>query len=421
MSRRIFPRRVVMVGGTTSYADCALAAWLLLSPGSLVKGSCVDEYEEEFARQVGVAHALSFNSGRVGLYGLLQSMGVGSGDEVLLQVPTHIVVPNAIRYLGARPVFVDCRLDNYNMDLEEAERRISERTKVLLVQHTFGIPVDTDAALALARRHKIDVIEDCVHALGATYDGRSVGTFGRAAFYSTEETKTITSVMGGVVVTDDTELAQRMRQFQLQCSWPTTMVVVRYMLKFILYHVLTEPSLYPVARRIYELTGRRQLAPEAVSDEEKRGMPPHDYEQRLSNAQARMALRQLRRLDANVAQRRAVARQYAAVLSALGFDCPTPPEKSDPAMVRYPVWVPDRPQALRAAAHKIELGTWFTSVLEESVSPAHGGYEAGSCPRAEEAADHLVNLPTNGRVLREDIDRIQRVMAGLVEAKIDGT
>src|SRR5207248_6324325 len=109
---------------------------------------------------------------------------------------------NAIRYTGAKPVYVDCQLNTYNMDLKEAEQRITSRTRALVLQHTFGIPVDLDAALDLTRRYKLDLIEDCVHALGATYDGRQVGSFGRAAFFSTEETKTISTTMGGMAVTD---------------------------------------------------------------------------------------------------------------------------------------------------------------------------------------------------------------------------
>src|SRR5207249_8180397 len=112
-------------------------------------------------------YAISCNSARVGLYGLLRALGVVEGAEVLLSIPSHIVVANAIRYTGAQPVYVDCRLEDYNIDLEDAERRITPRSRVLLVQHTFGIPVEMDAALALARRHNLVVIEDCVHALGA--------------------------------------------------------------------------------------------------------------------------------------------------------------------------------------------------------------------------------------------------------------
>src|SRR5206468_4787390 len=136
------PRRLALLGGTTRWSDCAEALRYLLRPAQLVQGAKIEEYEQAFAGTVGVKYAISFNGGRVGLYGLLRALGVGEGAEVLLSVPTHIVVANAVRYTGARPVYVDCRAEDYNIDLGDAERRITSRSRVLLLQHTFGIPVE---------------------------------------------------------------------------------------------------------------------------------------------------------------------------------------------------------------------------------------------------------------------------------------
>jgi dTDP-4-amino-4,6-dideoxygalactose transaminase len=378
----------------------------LADPRHLIQGPAIGQYEQAFARQIGVRYASSFSAGRVGLYGLLRALGVGEGDEVLLQAPTHIVVANAIRYTGARPVYVDCSLDDYNMDLAEAARRITPRTKVLLVQHTFGMPANLDAALALARRHGLAVIEDCVHALGATYAGRQVGSLGQAAFFSTEETKTISSTMGGMVVTDDPELAEQMRAFQASCTWPSRVLTTRYLVKLVLYHLLMEPHVHRYTRAIYELVGRRSPLPRPTAPSELRGARPANYEQRLSNGQAAILLRQLGRLESNLAHRRTIATACRARLSAQGLSVPSPGANTTPAFVRYPVWVDDRAAATRATAPYVVLGTWFTSVLEEAVSPAHGGYEPGSCPRAEAAAEHLVNIPTHPRVRLQDVDVI---------------
>jgi dTDP-4-amino-4,6-dideoxygalactose transaminase len=316
------------------------------------------------------------------------------------------VVPNAIRYTGARPVYVDCRLDSYTMDLEQAEQRITPRTKVLLLQHTFGIPTELDAALDLARRHGLDVIEDCVHALGATYHGRHVGSFGRAAFFSSEESKTISTTQGGMVVTDDAELAAHVQEFQAQCAWPPASQVARYIQKLVLYHWLTKPHLNRYNRKIYALLGRRHPLPRATSDEEARGGRPATYEQSLSNAQAALGLRQLRRLASNLAHRRATAMAYNVQLSAQGVYVPHPPDGAEPAFVRYPVWVDDRAAVIRRAARHAVLGTWFTSVLQGAVSPECGDYEMGSCPRAEAAAKHLINLPTTPHVSPHDVELI---------------
>src|SRR3989454_1087419 len=279
------PRCLALLGGTTRWSDCVEALRYLLTPAQLVQGAKIKEYEDAFARTVGVKYAISFSSARVGLYGLLRALGVGEGAEVLLSVPTHIVVANAIRYTGARPVYVDCRLEDYNIDLGDAEHRITPRSRVLLLQHTFGIPVEMGAALAFARRHNLVVIEDCVHALGARYDRRRVGSFGHAAFFSTEETKTISTVMGGMAVTNDPDLASRMRTFQASCSWPPTSLAARYLLKFVLYHLLTEPHVHRVARVAYERSGRRNPLPGPTTLEERQGQRACDYERRLSEGQ----------------------------------------------------------------------------------------------------------------------------------------
>jgi perosamine synthetase len=321
-------------------------------------------------------------------------------------VPTHIVVANAIRYAGARPVFVDCTRSSYTIDLDDAERRLSPRTKAIVLQHTFGIPADLEGALELARRHGLEVIEDCVHSLGARYAGRPLGGFGRAAFFSTEETKTISTTMGGMVVTDDAGLAARIRAFHESCATPSRSLTARYVMKLAVYHALTQPCVHRYMRELYERLGRRNPLPQATDEYERRGLRPRRYEERLSNAQADLGLRQLRRLGENLSHREAVAAAYRSRLDELGFDAPRVPAKGRPAFVRYPVWVENRPAAVRSVAPYAVLGTWFTSVLEEAESPAAGGYVAGSCPNAEAAARHLVNLPTHHRVGARDIDAI---------------
>jgi len=410
-------RTAALLGGTTTWGDCAAAIRFVARPKALVQGDEIRAYEREFAGAIGVRHAFSFSAARVGFYGLLRAQGVGPGDEVLVPLPTHMVVANAVRYTGATPVFVDCRLSDYNVDLDEAEKSITARTKAIVVQHTFGIPVDLDRALELARRHGLSLIEDCVHALGATYKGRMIGSFGQAAFFSTEETKIISSTMGGMLVTDDPELAERLARFQESCEWPPRRLVVKYLLKLLVYHALTEPRVHRVARPLYDALGGPNPLPRPTSAEEMRGLRPRGYERRLSNAQAAIALRQLRRLDENVAHRRRIASVYERRLAERGFRVPDRETLEGGAFVRFPVWADDREAAVAAAAPSAVLGQWFSSVLNESRDPADAGYAAGSCPNAEAAAGHLVNLPTHLRVRSEDAEGIAQLISAPSERR----
>lgn len=406
VTRRAFGRRLALLGGTTSVGDCAVAVRHMLDSRSLTRGQAITEYEQAFAGFVGTRYACSFAAGRVGLYGLLRVLGIGAGDEVLLQVPTHIVVANAIRYTGAQPIYVDCELRTYNIDFEQAVRKITPRTKAIVLQHTFGIPADIDAAMTVAEEHGLSLIEDCVHSLGATYRDRQVGSFGRAAFFSTEETKTISTTMGGMAVTNDSELAADMQAFQDECRWPSASLTRRYMTKLAVYHVLTQPNVHRYSRAAYDRLGQRSPLPRPTSTAELFGKRPADYEQRLSNAQAAIGIRQLARLPSNLAHRAAVAEEYERRLAERGFRLPQPPSETAPAYVRYPVWVADRASAVASVAPHGVLGTWFTSVLEEAADPRSAGYVDRSCPNAEAAAHHLVNLPTHPRVRPQDIEAI---------------
>lgn len=404
-------RRVALLGGTTSLGDCMAAISFLARPHRLIAGPAVRRYESAFADYLGVRHGYSFSSGRVALFGILNGLGIGAGDDVAVCVPTHVVVANAVRYTGARPVFTDCTADTCNVDVAALARGITSRTRAIVLQHTFGLPADLDGVLGIGRRHGIPVIEDCVHALGASYRGARIGSLGHAAFFSTEETKTISTTMGGMAVTNDDRLSQRLGEFQRDCAAPAPWLTARYLAKLVAYHMLTEPRVHRYTRALYEASGNRNPLPGPTTPEEIRGELPPRYQQRLSNAQALLGFRQLQRVEGNIAHRRQITAAFRARLAVLGFSTPDPPPGVEPAYVRLPIQVEDRAAAMDAVAPHAVLGAWFTSVLEEAVNPGVGGYMAGSCPVAEQLSQHLVNLPTHPRVSLSDVDAIIAALA----------
>lgn len=396
--------RLSLLGGTTDRTDVALALRGVLRRQGRIDGPAIAAFEDACAAAAAARHGVSFATGRLALTAILEALDVGPGDEVLVPVPTHVVVPNAVRAAGASPVFVDSDPRTLNVDLHRVRERVGPRTRVLLVQHTFGIPVDMDEALAVSRTHGLHLVEDCVHALGATWRGAPVGSLGRAGFTSTEETKVISTTLGGVAFTDDAELAERLRTAADHCRWPSHGMVQRRMVKLIAYHLLTWPPIHRPARAVYEAGGRRHPLPVPVTAAESAGRVPAGYRERMSAAQAAVGLHQLERLQENLAHRRQIARIYA---DALPDACRVHvPDGAGPTWVRYPILVGDRVDAVAALAPWSVVGTWFSSVLEESVSPRVAGYVDGSCPAAEVLARHLVNLPTHQRVTEEDARRI---------------
>jgi perosamine synthetase len=226
----------------------------------------------------------------------------------------------------------------------------------------------------------------------------------------------MSTTMGGIVVTNDQELARSLRAFQKTCAWPPTSLAARYLVKLLTNHILTEPHVHRYSRGAYELIGERHPLPRATVSEELVGLRPTRYEEQLSNGQARVGLQQLRQLDANLDHRRWISQVYAELFAERGLRGASIADTAQPAFARYSLWVEDRPAVEFALAPLAVPGTWFTSVLEEAVSPHYGDYLDGSCPRAELAAAHLYNLPTHPRVQRRDAVALVDALAAVVDS-----
>jgi len=185
------------------------------------KGEFLDRFEIEFAEFVGADHGIAVCNGTVSLHLALAALGLGSGDEVIVPTFTYVASVNAITYTGATPVFVDSEPDFWNLDARLIEAAITPRTKAIEVVHLYGHPADMDPILAIAKRHGLAVIEDAAEAHGATYRGQEVGSIGAAGSFSFFGNKIITTGEGGMVVTNDAELAEKCRHLRGQGVSPT--------------------------------------------------------------------------------------------------------------------------------------------------------------------------------------------------------
>jgi perosamine synthetase len=188
----------------------------VLQSSRLSLGPVLQEFERRFAEHIHAPYAVAVSSGTAGLHLALLALGIGAGDEVIVPSFTFIAAANAIRYVGAAPVFVDIDPVLLNMDPECVERAITSRTKALMVVHTFGVPAALDDLLDIASRHDLKVIEDACEAIGAEYKGRKVGTFGEVGVFAFYPNKQITTGEGGMVVTEDEDTAATIRSLRNQ-------------------------------------------------------------------------------------------------------------------------------------------------------------------------------------------------------------
>lgn len=174
-------------------------------------GEYIDRFELEYCNFNSVAHSVSVSSGTAALEVSLKALGVGPGDEVLVPDLTFAAVPASVVNVGAEPVFVDIESSTWTIDPKAVERSLSEKTKAIIVVHSFGHPADMDKILSVCAERGIYVVEDCAEAHGATYRGRPVGSIGDVGTYSFYGNKILTTGEGGMVVTKNLELAERVR------------------------------------------------------------------------------------------------------------------------------------------------------------------------------------------------------------------
>jgi dTDP-4-amino-4,6-dideoxygalactose transaminase len=376
----------------------------------------VRQFEDAFAAWLGARAAFAFWKGRVALYAILRGLGVGEGDEVVLPGYTCVMDVNPVKYLGARPVYVDIEPATYNLDVRLIEKAITPRTRVILAQHTYGYPCEMDALLDIARRRGIPVVEDCCLALGSTYRGRICGTFGLAAYWSFQWNKPFTTGIGGMVTTSDDALAARLREVcDAELAPPPAKAALMLAAQRLAYRTLIYPRTTALATAAFRWLTRRGAVVGSSTAEEFSPMMPPDFSMEMSAGQARAGLRQLARVEANLAHRRRMARLYDDLLREAGWPVAGIPPHMDPVLVRYPVRVADKARAVaEAPAAGVEIGTWFECPLHPIETPLEKyDYSSGLCPVAERACREVVNLPTHPRAdaatARRSVEFIRRI------------
>lgn len=188
-----------------------------LRSGWLTTGPKTKQFEQDFAEFIGEdVEAIAVNSATAGLHLALEAIGVGEGDEVITTTYTFTSTAEVIRYLGAHPVFVDIDPNTFNIDPAKIEALITPKTKAILPVHFAGLACDMEPILAIAKKHNLKVIEDAAHALPTIYNGKKIGTLGSdVTVYSFYATKTITTGEGGMIVTNNPEIAKRCRTMRL--------------------------------------------------------------------------------------------------------------------------------------------------------------------------------------------------------------
>jgi len=345
----------------------------------LTTGPAVDAFEQALAALVGARRGVAVSSGTAALHAAMYALDIGPGDEIVVPPMTFAASANAAVYLGASPVFADVEPDTLLLDPREAEKKITPRTKAIVAVDYAGQPCDYAALRDIAARRHVALLSDACHALGASYHGRPVGALADLTAFSFHPVKHITTGEGGMVLTDDDRLAERMRMFR--------------------NHGIT--------------TDHRQRAERGAWFYE---MADLGFNYRISDFQCALGISQLRKLSLWVERRREIAARYDAAFAGHG--------SIRPLAVRPGVFHAYHLYVVRLATQRDKV---FRALRERGIGanvhyiPVHlhpfyrrrFGAAPGLCPVAEAAYEQILSLPVFPRMSDADADR---VIAELLQA-----
>jgi perosamine synthetase len=334
-------------------ADCVRSGWI----SSL--GEFVSRFEEKFSAYCGCRHGVAVSNGTTALHLALVALGIGPGDEVIVPTLTFIATANAVHYTGATPVFVDSDPRTWSMDPEDVLSRITPRTRAIIPVHLYGFPVDMDPILSAAKERGIDVIEDAAEAHGARCRGRVVGSLGRMGCFSFYGNKIVTTGEGGMVVTNDASLAERLRS----------------------------------------------LRDHGMSKDRRYWHPEVGFNYRLTNLQAAVGVAQVEKIGKILDRKRKIARLYDELLSGVG-GITLPPKTSWAEEVCWlysilvePPFRLDRDSLMAALALRgIETRPFFWPLHEQPPYRSTDPF-----PVAESLARKGMNLPSGAGLAEKDV------------------
>ncbi len=336
------------------------------------EGPFISKFEEQFAARVGRKHAVAVSNGSVALDLAVAALGITSGDEVIMPSFTIISCAAAVVRSGAIPVLVDSDPLTWNMEISQIEKRVTSRTKAIMVVHIYGLPVDMDPLLEIARKHKLKVIEDAAEMHGQTYKGEPCGSFGDISTFSFYPNKHITTGEGGMVLTNDKAIADHCRSLRNLCFKPEK-------------------------RFVHDELG---------------------FNFRMTNLQAALGLAQLERLDVFIARKREMGRFYSERLASLrGIQLPVlKTVYADNIFWVYPIVLMDEipfdaEQAMKSLA-SLSIGSrpFFYPMHLQPVFTGKGWYKNESYPVAEKIANRGFYIPSG---LALTSDQMSRVVEGL--------
>lgn len=421
--RQYFKPISISLSPNTEKDDIWLAFKLIFQIWRWKKGKAIQELEAQFKNYLGVKYVFSFNSGRSSLLAILKSLNLNPESEVLLQAFTCNAAINPVLWANLKPIYVDCDEKTFNINIDDLQKKITPKSKVLMVQHTFGLPAEMDKIQEIIKENNLILIEDCAHALGAEFYNQKIGTFGKAAFFSFSRDKIISSIYGGIAATNDDKLAAKIRKFQEEIGNPSYFWILQQVLHPVLMNFVILPiyNFFDLGKVILILSQCFHILSRAIHREEKRGRKPVYFPKKLPNVLALLALNQFKKLERFNKHREKIANFYYNELGSIyrsqrynqlkNSSFELPPRFSDRKNVflRFTVKHKNAHQIIWEAWKKqnILVGDWYTTpIAPYDTKLDEIKYKLGSCPVAEKLSKITLNLPTHINISLKDAQEV---------------
>jgi perosamine synthetase len=378
--------------------------------GEFIQGPQIAEFERAFEARAGCGTAITAAYGRIAFYYILKALDFPPGSEIIFPSLTFWVVPELARAAGLTVVFADVDPATFTLDPASVERLITGKTRAIVPTHLYGLPCDMDRLLDIAARHGLVVLEDCAHALGATYKGRPVGTFGTGALFSFQTLKPLNCYGGGLALVQDAAVASKVRAMVDALPWPSEKRVRDRLLMGRLQRIFRKPwvfsiSLFPVLW----VSALIDANPDVFLWEKIRPLHPlpEPYTERFPNVQAAIGLEGLKRLDDWTAEVQANASRVSGVLGALpGIQVPRVPPDRTHVFYQYCVYGPPGLErddlVVRCVRKGIDVETLHVDVPPDMELFQGAVAEAAGGRRAAQA----MQIPIYAGLTREQIDRV---------------
>ena len=363
-------------------------------------------FEQEFAKYLGVKNAVSFASGRMGFYALLQGLGIKSGDEIILTGSTCAVMANAIIRIGAKPIYADISAETFGTCPKSVEKNISNNTKVIVAQHSFGIPCSIKEIVKIASDKGIFLVEDCALSLGSTIDGKKLGLFGDASLFSFDHTKPINAMIGGMICTN-ANLHLKLKKIQEDSSELPQKKRKLLFKRFKAEKRFCNPEKYSQLQlidlleiKIRSIFGLETPFLNNDSNSLNNSRASYCYPAKMPEFIAYLGLIELGRWSQVKEERTILLKNYINVIQNYGFKCEVRTIYGKSGVEIIPlrfVWKCDNGLEIRNKLKEflhVEQ-TWFNKPIVDTNEPLENfHYIKGSCPVSETLGNTIINLPT---------------------------